>query len=759
MRLQKIVTLIVGLLLTFAFSTQARAQHIYSGIVLDESNRQPLTGAHVHWQEDGLTTVTNEKGRFRFTSDADRLIVRISYLGYKSKFVNLLPADQTEEETVIYLRETIQAISPVTVLARKASAHPDQFMDANATVNLSHDAGQFLKDSPNISGIRKGGAYGVDPVLRGFKKNQLMVVMDGVLQSQGACPNRMDPPTSHIQMEQIEEVEILKGPYALKLGPSFGGVINFKSQKPNLYNSPELSSYFTAGYESNINRQRYSGGLKKEGGMWSTRVYGAFASTENYEDGSGNSVNSGMSNAEYTAETSVQINDENAIRAKFSQNFARDVDYPALMMDMREDNITNATLTYTNNEAGSGRLESSFFGSHVEHVMDNLDREMAMMTEAVTDLTTETYGYDLAYTYPAASGTWSVGSDATLRNMEGFRTRDFKMGPMAGQTVNDNVWQGGKRNRFGGFIEFQPDIRNWDFVISSRLDYYYSNASDPDMNFVQSLGDLDQNHLGWSASAGFTRELNPNWTTGLWIGRSERYAGMDELFVNYLAIGMDPYEYVGNPQLNSEANHQVDAMLTYSNELVRIETTLFYSYITNYISAAVRPDLTPKQQGAPGVKQYFNVDEAALYGFEWTLRNTGGGRLSYSFSTAYTVGRDLTAHDDLPQIPAYEANLKLDYRLWNNRLIPRLHLRGVAEQDRVSETFNEQPTDGYLLTNFTLSSKLFNGIQLSAGVNNLFDVTYHEHLNRNLQASNLPINDPGRSIFVELKWNGVLSKL
>lgn len=759
MRLQKSITLIFGLFFTLAFSSIVQAQYTYRGIVLDESTRQPLTGAHVHWEEGDLTTITNEAGKFRFTSEADHLSIRISYLGFKSKYVKLAAADLEREEAVIYLRKSIRAISPVTVLARKASAHPNRSMDANATVNLSHDAGQFLKDSPNISGIRKAGGFGVDPVLRGFSKNRLMVVMDGVLQSQGACPNRMDPPTSHIQMEQIEEVEILKGPYALKLGPSFGGVINFKSQKPDLYSSPELTSYFTTGYESNINRQRYSGGIKKEGGLWTTRLYGAFASTENYEDGSGNSVKSGMSNAEYTVETSVQMNDVNSIKAKISQNFARDVDYPALMMDMRKDNITNATLTYTKRDLGNGRLESSLFGSYVEHVMDNLDREMSGMTEAVTDLTTETYGYNLTYTYPAASGNWSMGSDATIRNMEGFRTRDFKMGPMAGQTVTDNVWQGGKRSRFGGFIEFQPNFSEWNVVISSRLDYYYSNASDPDMNFAQSLGDLDQNHLGWSASAGFTRHLYAHWTTGFWLGRSERYAGMDELFVNYLAIGMDPYEYVGNPQLSSEANHQVDAMLTYSNEVISIETTLFYSYVTDYISAAVRPDLSPKQQGAPGVKQYFNVDEAALYGFEWILKNTGASRLAYSLSTAYTVGRNLTAHEDLPQIPAYETNLKLDYRLWNNRLIPRLHLRGVAEQDRVSETFNEQPTDGYLITNITLSAKLFNGMQLSTGVNNLFDVTYHEHLNRNLQASTLPLNDPGRSLFVELKWNGVLSKL
>lgn len=757
MHLQKIISLILGFLFILALTNTTWAQHTYKGKVLDQSNSKPIAGAHVFWSNGDFTTATDANGAFSFTTDADKLTLRITYVGYEGKTVKLAADDVINKPAVILLQKSIEAMSPVTVLARKPSNQPDQFMDALSTVNLSHDAGQFLKDSPNISGIRKGGGFGVDPVLRGFQKNQLIVEMDGVLQSQGACPNRMDPPTSHIQMEHIEKVEILKGPYALKHGPSFGGIINFKSQQPDFYSSPTLSSYFTVGYESNIDRQRYAGGIKKEGGRWTTNVYGAFASTENYEDGSGKSVSADMSNAEYTIETSVQLNNANSVKAKLSQNFARDVDYPALMMDMREDNITNATLTFTNSDFGKGRFESSLFASYVEHLMDNLDREMAMMTEAVTDLSTETYGYDLSYVLPTTSGNWTLGTDATLRYMEGFRTRDFKMGPMAGQTVTDNVWQGGKRNRFGGVVEYQPNISEWDVVISTRFDYYYSNASDPDTYFAQNLGDLDQEHLGWSASAGFTKNLNKKWSTGFWLGRSERYPGMDELFVNFLAIGMDPYEYVGNPQLNSETNHQVDVMLNYSNDIISIETSLFYSYVTDYISAVIRSDLNPKQMGAPGVKQFINVDEATLYGFEWTLKNSGRNKLGYNLSTAYTIGRNLSADEDLPQIPAYETNLKLDYRFLNNKLIPQLHLRGVTAQKRVAESFDEQTTDGYLLTNFKLSSELGRGIQLSAGVNNVFDVTYHEHLNRSLQGSTLPLNDPGRSFFVELKWSGVLS--
>ncbi len=118
-----------------------------------------------------------------------------------------------------------------------------------------------------------------------------------------------------------------------------------------------------------------------------------------------------------------------------------------------------------------------------------------------------------------------------------------------------------------------------DAVIATRLDYYYSDAKDPDSNFEQQIGDLDNRELSWSASAGVSKQLTTTFSTGLWLGRSERYPGMDELFINFLTIGMDPYEYVGSTQLQSEKNHQADFMVNYENELFSLETSLFYSYV------------------------------------------------------------------------------------------------------------------------------------------------------------------------------------
>lgn len=66
-------------------------------------------------------------------------------------------------------------------------------MEVRNSDKLSHDAGDFLSQSAFIGGIRKSGSYGFDPVLRGFKYDQINIVMDNGLSATAACPNRMDP--------------------------------------------------------------------------------------------------------------------------------------------------------------------------------------------------------------------------------------------------------------------------------------------------------------------------------------------------------------------------------------------------------------------------------------------------------------------------------------------------------------------------------------------------------------------------------------
>ena len=116
---------------------------------------------------------------------------------------------------------------------------------------LNHDAGKFLNSIPEISGIKKAGNYATDPVLRGFKYEQLNIVIDGAAHAVNACPSRMDPAVSQVNMNMVQEAEIFKGPYHFRNGNSFGGTIDFITLKPVFSDQPKFGGRISTGYESN----------------------------------------------------------------------------------------------------------------------------------------------------------------------------------------------------------------------------------------------------------------------------------------------------------------------------------------------------------------------------------------------------------------------------------------------------------------------------------------------------------------------------
>ncbi len=79
------------------------------------------------------------------------------------------------------------------------------------------DAADYLKTIPGFSAVRSGGTNG-DPVLRGQFGSRLNLLVDGG-EMIGACPNRMDAPSSYIAPETYDRLTVIKGPQSVQWGP------------------------------------------------------------------------------------------------------------------------------------------------------------------------------------------------------------------------------------------------------------------------------------------------------------------------------------------------------------------------------------------------------------------------------------------------------------------------------------------------------------------------------------------------------------
>src|SRR6185369_3354835 len=124
-----------------------------------------------------------------------------------------------------------QILDEITVRAQKESPKEESLSVREVRESPSRDMGEALKQVEGITYVRKG-AIANDVVLRGFQKDNINVLIDGV-RLHGACPSRMDPPSFHYDFAEIEQVKVIKGPYDLTNPGGLGGLIDAQTRKPD----------------------------------------------------------------------------------------------------------------------------------------------------------------------------------------------------------------------------------------------------------------------------------------------------------------------------------------------------------------------------------------------------------------------------------------------------------------------------------------------------------------------------------------------
>ena len=323
------------------------------------------------------------------------------------------------------------------------------------------------------------------------------------------------------------------------------------------------------------------------------------------------------------------------------------------------------------------------------------------------------------------------------------------MGPQVGNEVTDNVWQGGEIRRAGLFAEYhlQGHILNW--VFSGRLNLNFADMTDPDPDFSNLYPDGQSSQLNPGLSMGVTKNFSEKFTLGMWLGRVQRSGSLAERYISYFPVGVDPYEMLGNPQLDPEINNEVDITFQWRSDHTTIYLDLFAAYLQDFISSVIDTSLSVVIPSSPGVRRYTNIDRAFKTGFEAGWDQLWPAGLQHQFSLAYTYGEDLEREDPLPEIAPFDLRFLLSGSYFSNRLKPYFTFRYVMEQSRISGEFGETVSPSFVLVDLGLSFQFTKSIRMTTGIQNLFDALYYEHLSRSVRdASARPIYAPGRCFFL-----------
>jgi len=643
-------------------------------------------------------------------------------------------------------------IHPLTIIALRPNAREAESLHLDHLGYMAHDGGDLLNQITAIGSIRKSGAYGFDPVFRGFKNDQLNVVLDGVQSASAACPNRMDPPTSQMAPNMIKKIELLKGPHALRYGNSFGGTIHFLTDSPHFSEKGEAYGRLSGGYESNGQVLRNEGMAGYRNAWIDLGLFGAWSQGQDYQTGEGQIIPASFQRGSFGLQAAVELNENQLVKLSATRNLARDADFAALPMDLREDDtwLVNLNHKVYFSQGSLKSWNSSLYGSFVNHLMDNLDKDLnPRMADAITQAQTSNIGGRTEGTWKYARASLFGGADFRIEGAEGERKREFLMGPNAGNILRDNVWQGGQIQRVAVFSEYQLLALGIRWVFSGRLELNSARVKDPDPDFAGLYPELSSLQLNPGISVGGSRKLQDHITLGIWLGRVRRSGSLTERFINYFPVGQDPYEMLGNPQVKPEINNEIDLKVQWESDNTLLHADLFAAYMQDYISSVIDPGLNPRMPTSPGVRRYDNLSQAMKAGFEAGWKQKLWTGLKFQFSMAYTYGQDLEREEALPEIAPLDLRFQLMGSWLQQRLNPYLNFRHVIEQNRISMEFGETVTPAFSLVDLGLSFQISRNIGLSGGIQNLLNTLYYEHLSRSVRGvASMPIYAPGRSFFL-----------
>jgi iron complex outermembrane receptor protein len=680
---------------------------------------------------------------------------------------------QNKPDTLIVLRE----FEVSDLIGQKVFQSADTIGQMTISQMPAKDIGDMLRSQPNVSGIRKGGT-GIDPVVRGFKFSQLNVQLNEGHKIEGACPNRMDPPTAHVDVDDITTIEIFKGPYALRFGPNFGGMIHMHTWPEEQFDKFQVKVKALTGFESSWIGLKEKLDLTLGDRHFLVRLSGNYKKYGDYKDGNGNTVGSSFERYNYGGMVRVIPAKNHSINAAYEQSIGKNLDFPTLPMDERLDktNLYSVDYIYYNKGRVIRGIHGKFYYSDVNHEMDNKQRPVSDTTVAISTIHAINMGYRAEISLAVAKGILHAGVDMEDIQKDGDRVKYMIMQPSM-PVKTEKLWDNAYIGNNGLFAEYSRLVGKFTVVGAARLDLNRATSNPLTWENMQgqrvySQDEVESNYLNFSFSAGVDYFLSRKVMLRLSLGRGVRSPDMTERFILLLPIGYDNYDYLGNPALKPEVNHQADAMIKWTGTKSGvIKAGIFYSYVTNYISGRLLPEsvVKPQTKGVYGVKQFENLENAWLTGFELEYNTPLDNPWLIELNAAYTFGTNpLASHyitengevtgveeiknDPLPEIPPLEGMVGFSWKFYQERLIPRITLRAVAPQNRTSVAYDERSSPGFVLTGLSLLYQFNQALRVIAGIDNLFDVAYYEHLNRTIVGTHENYYEPGINFYITLKF-------
>lgn len=608
---------------------------------------------------------------------------------------------------------------------------------------------------------------------RGLFGQRLNLRVDGQRFASGG-PNLMDPVFHYAPASLVAAVVIDRGVSPVSEGPGLAGGADAVFKRIGYGQGPDIDLGYDLTFAGrSVNDGASAGGvIGASTEAWRFNLLGAWEEAQDTDYGDG--VIGGTAFERGVLGLSAGLkSDLGEVTLDVRRQNTGASGNPPFPMDILYFDTDFARLGYAKEIAGV-RLQAQLNYADVAHLMDNfsLRPAPAAMAQRASYATATTRGGEITVGFNALGGALELGVDGERVDHDVQITNPNNPGFRVAATPDVEL------NRVGGFAQWRGQVRGLEAEFGLRAD---NNAFEAGLAAVGPALPLEPRNL--AAAFNIANRSGDDvtldavariWTPQadglswrLTLARKQQAPGYVQRFgwmpTNASGGLADGNIYVGDLNLKPETAWIAEVGFDYVSPKAYLRPTLYVRQVDDYIQgtpydgtvgvadtpvervAAMSGDATPLRWANVDARLY-GVDLDAGYDFEGPLRLDG--------VLNYVRGERRDVDDNLYRVAAPNLTLGLTWEA--EAWAATLEGRAVAKQDQVSATNSEQATDGYVVLSAHGHWDVRPGVRVAAGVENLLDEVYQDHLagyNRN-GFGDVPLGQrlpgPGRGVFIRL---------
>jgi outer membrane receptor protein involved in Fe transport len=667
--------------------------------------------------------------------------------------------------------------------------------------------------------VQRRSPTSFDPNVRGYKAGQVYSQANGVYWL-AARPD-LDTMLSKIDPGNIQNAIVIPGPYGLRYGPGFAFIDVVRQPTPRYACGTEMH-FETSGNVRTNGGQVYGRETVYGGGSdWGFRMSYGQRKGSDYESGNNTPIPSSYNNRDVWGEVSYDINPHQHIDFAYQRLDQTDTEYPGQFFDIGYlgtygfelravdddptgpwDRLSIESWYNRTSFRGStdGKYNPNFYD--IERVNWGIDQDQLVAHQGPVNTNANLNGRTngaVSSSGVRAAMTFGQPDETHTRIGADFRYLGQVMQEIYGTTYNTvapsppdplanfrtnmpHAWLIDP----GLYAEWSSPLTDrWKLSLGGRVDFTSTRARAGDVRDeivgVQSASSLPygdrmlaqddvlyafylQNEFDvacdWTLRAGFGYGQRPPTLV-------ERYA--DSLFLGILQSGFT--RVIGDQTLKPERNWQIDVGLSTVRDRSRFSANFFHSWVLDYVTlydgSVVLPSPPDPTFDDARLVNFMNTPLATLTGFEMAGELDFTRRLSGFASASYVEGRDNTLGAPLWAMPPLESTFGLRLhdcdqgRHWGVELAARIvddqELTGfIRSGGRAVEA--EERTPGFSVWRLRGYWNRTENLSLVAGIDNLFDRNYQEHLDLRLRGpSSFPggpsrVLSPGFTPYFGVNW-------